>query len=180
MAPEAGTYYNIPISTVSMPNTEDGTYYNHVQEMTSTEDSTYQASKSNDAAPDTKYDSLILSDKSWVILVKYGLFDLTLQATIKGFISFFLKERFNQSHKEEKIKNCFTQYIKLKYHRMKYYLQKSFPWLLSASSVSHPAKIIGDVVRADGNELPPPPPHPLGLSAFTLFLMMLSHTWGKL
>ena len=73
VAPEDRVYYNIQTITVSMPNTEDGTDYNHIQEMTSPKDDTYQASKLNDTAPETKYDSLILSDKRWVILVQCGL-----------------------------------------------------------------------------------------------------------
>ena len=74
------------------------------------------------------------------------------------------------------------QHIQLNYHRIKTSLTKSFYWLLSASSVCRPDDVIGDVVRDDDNNpSPPPPPLPLlGLSAFTLFFMMLSHTGGKL
>ena len=55
VAPEDVTYYNTQTSQVPMPDTEDGVHYNEIQEN--------MTQKCNNTPQDTKYDSLILSDK---------------------------------------------------------------------------------------------------------------------
>ena len=54
-APEDVTYYNTQTSQVPMPNTKEGVHYNEIQEN--------MTQKCNNTRQDTKYDSLILSDK---------------------------------------------------------------------------------------------------------------------
>ena len=70
-----------------------------------------------------------------------------------------------------------TTLTTLNYHRIKYQLIRKLS-LTPVSFISLSSRRChGDDVRDDGNEVSP---NLLGLSAFTLFLMMLSHTGGKL
>ena len=55
VAPDDTTYYNTQTSQVPMPDAENGVHYNEIQEN--------MTQKCNNTRQDTKYDSLILSDK---------------------------------------------------------------------------------------------------------------------
>ena len=55
-------------------------------------------------------------------------------------------------------------------------LTSAFPDVCQLHQVRRPGDVVWDVVQ-DGDDEPPPL---LGLSAFTFFLMVLSHTGGKL
>ena len=66
VTPEDATHYNTQMTKVSTSNTEDGAHCNQLQEN--------RTPKFNNSPQDTKHDSLILSDKRWVVLVKCGLF----------------------------------------------------------------------------------------------------------
>ena len=65
VTPEDATYYNTQTAKVSTPNTEDGAHCSQLQGN--------RTPKFNNTPQDTKYDSLILSNKRWVVLVKCGL-----------------------------------------------------------------------------------------------------------
>ena len=91
VTPEDATYYN---TQTTISNTEDGAPYSQLQEN--------RTPKFNNTPQDIKYDSLILSDKRWVVLVKCGLFLFEIKSQRFYIQAFFPDKKLNPWKKKKK------------------------------------------------------------------------------